>query len=380
VRGWLVGGEVALSVVLVVSAGLLIRSFVRLENVDLGFQTEHALSFRLDLGVLVDSEDQRARQYVDIEGRLLEQPGIEATGATARPILGGGAGGEATVTILGRERDLRLELVTPGYFATMRTPLVRGRFLFKSDTSKANLVVVVNSAFERVYFPDQNTLGKQIVLGNRGAATIVGVVSDLKQEGIDRPAEPAAFVSTSQIIPRAVTFIVRGRGDQYDLAAASRLAVHSVNNLAPLTNVATLNDLVQASVSGQRIRTWLLSLTAGAALFLAALGIYGVLAYSVVQRSGEIGIRMALGASAADLFWMILIDGMRPVLIAAVLGFGGAYAAGGLMRPLLFGTIPADPATYLSTALILVAISLFACAIPALKAIRVDPMVTLRRQ
>ena len=164
VRNWLVGGEVALSVVLVVCAGLLIRSFVQLEIVDLGFRTEHALSFRLDLGVLVNSEDERGRQYAEIESRLLQQPGIEATGATVRPILGGGAGGEDTTTILGRERILRFELVTPGYFATMRTPLMRGRFLDKSDTSKAKLVVVVNSAFERAYFPDPNTLGKRIGL------------------------------------------------------------------------------------------------------------------------------------------------------------------------------------------------------------------------
>jgi len=380
-RGLLVGGEVALSVVLVVCAGLLIRSFVRLENVDLGFRTERALSFRLDLGVLVHSEDERARQYTEIERSLLEQRGIEAVGATARPVLGGGSGGEAPdVTIQGRQRALRLELVTPGYFQTMRTPLLQGRFPAQSDTKTAPLVVVVNSAFERAYFPDKNTVGKQIILGRRGAATIVGVVADLKQEGIDRPAQPAAFISSNQLIPSAVTFIVRGRSDPQALAAAARLAVHAVNKTLPLTDVASLNELVQASISAQRVRTSLLSLVAGAALFLAALGIYGVLAYSVVQRSTEISIRMALGASLPDLFGMILLDGMRPVVIGAAVGFVGAYAASSLIRSLLFGTVPADPTTYLLTGFILTAASLCACAIPAIRAIRLDPIIALRRQ
>ena len=156
--------------------------------------------------------------------------------------------------------------------------------------------------------------------------------------------------------------------------------MHSVNKIVPLTDVARLDELVQASISGQRVRTSLLSLVAGAALFLAALGVYGVLAYSVVQRSTEISIRMALGASAPNLFGMILLDGMRPVMIGAAFGFAGAYAASGLIRSLLFGTVPADPATYLVTVLILAAVSLCACALPAMRAIRVDPMVSLRRQ
>jgi predicted permease len=379
-RGLLVGAEVALSVVLVVCAGLLIRSFVRLENVDLGFRTAHTLSFRLDLGDFVPTEEQRARQYTEIESRLLEQPGIEATGATARPVLGGGSGGEATVTIQGRERSLRLEVVTPDYFLAMQTPLLRGRFPKHSDTQKSGLIAVVNSAFENVYFPDKNTVGKQIVLGNRGPATIVGVVADLKQEGIDRPAQPAAFVPSTQIIPHAVTFFVRGRGDRRKLLSAARIAVHSVNNVVPLANVATLDELVQASISGQRVRTTLLSLIAGAALFLAALGLYGVLAYSVVQRSTEIGIRLALGASAPQLFRMVLLDGMRPVIIGGAFGFAAAYSASSLIRSLLFGTVPADPPTYLTTVLILAAVCLLACAIPAMKAIHVDPMASLRQQ
>jgi predicted permease len=379
-RGLLVGAEMALSVVLVVCAGLLIRSFVRLENVDLGFRTDHTLSFRVNSGNFVSSDEQFARQYSEIEGRLLDQPGIEAAGATARPVLGGGSGGEATVTIQGRERALRLEVVTPGYLPAMRTTLLRGRLPNRSDTKKSALIVVVNSAFEKSYFPDKNTVGRQIILGRRGPATIVGVVADLKQEGLDLPAQPAAFAPSTQIAPRAVTFFVRGRGDPHSLLTSARLAVHSVDKDLPLTAIATIDELVQASISGQRRRTMLLSLVAGAALFLAALGLYGVLAYSVIQRSTEIGIRMALGASAPQLFGMILLDGMGPVIIGAAFGFAAAYAASSLIRSFLFGTVPADPATYLVTVLILAAVSLFACAIPAMKAIRVDPMVSLRQQ
>jgi ABC-type antimicrobial peptide transport system, permease component len=164
------------------------------------------------------------------------------------------------------------------------------------------------------------------------------------------------------------------------LLAAARLAVHAVDKTLPLTDVRTLDELVQASIGGQRVRTWLLSLIATAALFLTALGVYGVLAWSVVQRATEISIRMALGAPAPRLFGMVLRDGMRPVIIGATVGFAGAYAASYLIRSLLFGTVPADPPTYLLTVLILAAVSLCACAIPAMKAILVDPMVLLRRQ
>lgn len=379
-RAFLVGAEVALSIVLLVCAGLLIRSFVRLENVDLGFRTKHTLSFRVKSGNFVLSDEQFARMYSEIERRLLEQPGIEAAGATARPALGGGSGGEADVTIQGRQRALRLELVTPGYLPAMRTTLLQGRLPNQSDTMKSGLIVVVNSAFERTYFPDKNTLGRQIILGHRGPATIVGVIADLKQEALDQPAQPAAFAPSTQIAPRAVTFFVRGRGDPRLLLAAARLAVHAVDKTLPLTDVRTLDELVQASIGGQRVRTWLLSLIATAALFLTALGVYGVLAWSVVQRATEISIRMALGAPAPRLFGMVLRDGMRPVIIGATVGFAGAYAASYLIRSLLFGTVPADPPTYLLTVLILAAVSLCACAIPAMKAILVDPMVLLRRQ
>src|SRR5262249_31604675 len=159
----------------------------------------------------------------------------------ARPVLGGGSGGEAAVVIQGHERALRLELVTPGYFSAMRTSLLAGRFQNPSDTEKSPVALVVNSAFERAYFPDGNSCGKQIKLGARGWATIVGVVADLKQEAVDRPAQPAAFISSKQIVPRAVTFVARGPAESQTLAAAADRAVHLVNETLPLTDVSTLN-------------------------------------------------------------------------------------------------------------------------------------------
>lgn len=379
-RALLVSTEVALSVVLVVSAGLFIRSYVRLANVDLGFRAEHTLTFRVDLSDFGASEQRGVQQFEEIERRLVEQAGIEAAGATMRPLLGGGSGGEAAVTILGQQRTLRLEVVTPGYFLAMQSRLLQGRFPNRSDTLKSGLIAVVNSAFERKYFPDTTAMGKQIGLGAHGPATIVGVVADLKQERLDQPVQPAAFVPSSQIFPRAVTFVVRGRGDREALIATARSVVSSVNKIIPLANVASLDDLVRASTSGQRVRTSVLSLIAGAALFLTALGLYGVLAYSVVQRSTEIGIRMALGASPPQLFFTIILDGMRPVMTGSALGFAAAFGASRLIRSLLFHTVPVDPTTYLLSGVILAAVSLFACTIPALKAIRIDPMASLRCQ
>ncbi len=371
--------SLALSVILTVCASLLIHSFLRLERVDLGFQPERSVAFRVDVDQFVP-RGARASGYLEIEDALLHQPDIEAAGGTNRPVLGGGAGGEADVTILGRTHPLRLEIVTPGYLQAMRTPLLRGRLPGRTDASAAPLIAVVNSAFERTYFPDRNTVHQRIGLGRRGPAEIVGVVADVKQEAVDQPTRPAAFLLANQIVPSGgMTFVVRGSGDRAALVASAGRAVRAVNRAVPLSDIATLDDLVQASLSTRRIRTWLLSLLAGAALSLAALGVYGVLAYSVVQRVTELGIRMALGATASSLFGMIVLEGLRPVLAGIVFGIAGAWIAGGMMRSLLFGVTPADPSAYIAALLVLTAASICACALPARRAIQVDPAASLRQ-
>ena len=320
-RGWLVGTEVALSVMLVVCAGLLIHSFIHLEETHLGFQPSNILSFRLQIRDFTPDGPERSQQIAEIERRLQEQNGIEAVGATLRPVLGGGSGGEASVSINGREQPLRLEIVTPGYFGVMQTPLLKGRFPSTTDTSQKSLVVAVNQAFERTFFPGGDTLGRKIGFGSRGPATIVGVVADVKQEAVAQPAQPAAFIPSAQIPLSAATFMVRGHADRKTMETVARSVVHSVNPRVPLEDVATLNELVQESVSAQRIRAMVLSLVAAAALLLAALGLYGVLAYSVAQRTTEIGIRMALGSSASQLFRLIVIQGLRPAFFGGAVGF-----------------------------------------------------------
>ena len=258
--------------------------------------------------------------------------------------------------------------------------MLKGRFPGAGDTNQKPLVVAVNQAFERAYFPDGDILGRKIGFGSRGPAAIVGVVADMKQEAVAQAAQPAAFVPSGQIPLSAATFMVRGHADRQTMETIARSVVRSVNPRVPLEDVATLNELVQESVSAQRIRTMVLSFVAAAALLLAALGLYGVLANSVAQRTTEIGIRMALGSSASQLFRLIVANGLRPVLFGGVVGFAAAYFASLLIRSQLFDTVPADPSTYLLSGVVLGLTSIGACTIPALKAIRVDPIAALRQQ
>jgi predicted permease len=378
-RNGMVMAEVALSVVLVVCAGLFIHSLLRLDAADVGFRPDGTLTFRVDLDPFAPS-GVRSSQYAQIESHLVEDSGIVDAGATNRPILGGGSGGKADVTILGRVRPLRLEIVTHGYLSAMQTPLVRGRLPSGVDDGGGHLWVVVNTAFERAYFPDGNVLGQQIQLGRRGDATIVGVVADMKQERVDHAAEPAAFVSAAQFqAGGGMTFVMRGVGGRSVLLTKAQQAVHAVNPSVPLLDVASLDELMASSTNDRRIRTWLLSLAAVAALVLAGLGIYGVLAYSVTQRTAELGVRLALGATAPRVFASVVWEGLRPVIAGTAVGFALAWMAAQAIRSQLFGVPPFDPATYVLTASSLGAIAVCACAVPALRSIRVNPVDSLKR-
>jgi len=388
VRDLLVICEVALSVVLVAGAGLLVRSLILLDRVDPGFRPENAIGFHLRFPQTRYPDDDHCIAAIQsIENRLRAMPHVHAAGATSSlPFQGQIYTGDATVegSTGDYERELRHDLITPEYFHAVGTPLLGGRSFNEFDTAKSPSVTVVNEALARTYFHGADPIGRRIRFGRPSDhdpwTTIVGVVADAKQDGLDVAVQPEAWTAITQQANNEINFVLRGDGDTAVLAVEARHSVREFDKDLVLTAVAPLTDLLHDAASDQRFRTTLLTGFAGIALFLAALGVYGVLAYSVAQRTKEIGVRIALGAGLPRLFGMVLRDGLRPVAAGAVLGLAGAWLATGMIRSLLFGLVPADPVTYAFTVVILSVAAACACAIPAVKAIRVDPVVSLREQ
>ena len=389
-RNLLVTVEVALSIVLVVGAVLFLRSLERLHDVDPGFASEHAITFRLSLPAARYPDDgARYRTFLEIERRLREQPGVQAVGATSTLALHGFTWtGDTTIesrAATDYERDTRHMSMTPGYFTTMGIRLMAGRLFDAGDTQERPQVTIVNESLARRYFhglSNAEVVGKRVAFGrpqdNSPWITIVGVVADEKQDGLDRPTEPTEYSSIGQRFQNPLTFVVRTMVDADAAFAAARAQVTSVDKDLALTETATLQDVVASSMADATFRTTLLAAFAGIALLLAALGIYGVLAYFVSQRSRELGIRLALGAKPAALFRMVVGQGMLPVTIGAAIGLAGAVGVTTLMQSLLFGVAPVDPAAYGIATAVLAAIAVAACAIPALRATRVDPLTALR--
>ena len=386
-RSTLIAGEVALSIVLVVGAVLLGRSLLTLQAVDPGFDQEHVVTFTLSLpAARYPTNVDRLRAFEEIERRLREQPGVQAAGAVSTLALRGFTWtGDATVE--GRaasdyERELRHKSVLPGYFKAMGIPLLSGRMLNDGDRLDQPRVTVVNSALATKYFRGEDPIGKRIKFArptdNDVWVTIIGVVADEKQDGLDKPAQPQAYSTIRQRMQNPLTFAVRSAIDDGNIVAAARREIQAVDRDLALTSVAAMRTVVDESMGDYRFRTALLAVFAGIALFLAALGIYGVLAYFVSQRSRELGIRLALGAKPQALFRMVVRQGMRPVAVGAALGLAGAVALTTVMQSLLFGVTAVDPAAYALATVTLAAIALAACAVPALRATRVDPLVALR--
>jgi putative ABC transport system permease protein len=387
-RDVLIAGEVGLSVVLVISASLLVRSLIRLQQVDPGFDPNQAITFKVTLpNIRYPKDADQLRAFAEIERQLRMRPGVDAVGATSTLALRGFTYTD-DATVEGRgpneiERELRHESVTPDYFRAMGIRLLAGRLLTERDGKGSN-VTLVNDALARQYFPGADPIGKRIKFGLPQDpdpwVTIVGVVADEKQDGMGKVARPEVYEPLAESTQSPMTFVVRSAVDAEAMLTAAREAVRRVDRDLALTDVTTLSDLVRESMGDERFRTLLLSGFAGVALFLAALGIYGVVAYFVTQRTRELGIRLALGARPAALFRMVIAQGTRSVTIGAVAGLVAALGIAGMMRSLLFGITPLDPATYVVAIAVLVVIALIACAIPATRATHVDPVVALRAE
>ena len=387
-RGWLVVTELALALILLLGAGLLVRSFKQLTAVDLGFDRENVLTARVNLPRSVyGSETQTTSFYQQLFERLKSLPGVTSSGAINHTPLSG-FGIIAFTEIEGnppldREKDAPLGIgsVSPDYFKTMKIPLLSGRVYDERDRADGAKVAVVNQAFVRRFFPTGDALGKRVSFGCKESLcrTIVGVVGNVKQESITVDVSPEIYLPFSQMPMNSMTLFLRTNGgNPADLARAVRSEVLAIDKNQPIFDVKTLDQRVMETVAASRSVMFLFSGFALLAMVLAVVGIYGIISYSVSQRTREIGIRMALGARAADVLRMVLKNGMTLVLAGIVIGVGGALALTRFLATLLFGVTPTDTLTFVVVSAVLIAVALIACLVPARRATKVNPLEALR--
>jgi predicted permease len=389
-RSLLVLAEVALACVLLVGAALLLTSFIRLQQVDPGFRPEGILTARVTLPRARYDDPARQAAFADaLLERVRSLPGVTSAAIASDAPLGDGppywsfavAGVEQPAPDV--VQDAVIFRTTADYFRTFAIPLLRGRLYDASDRGDAAPVALVSEALARRYWPDRSPLGARITLGDPTDTssvwmTVVGVVGDVRQEGPAAAAYPQLYLPLAQASSRSLLIALRTPGDPPALAPAVKRAVSGLDASLALGRVATMDERVAGVLARPRVNALLLAGFAATALVLAALGIYGVIAYSVVRRTRELGIRMALGARAADVLRLVLRQGMAPVLAGLALGLGGAAAASRVLRGLLYGVGGTDPMTYAGVATFLAAVALLASYLPARRAATADPVVALR--
>ncbi len=388
-RSVLVVSEVALALVLLAGAGLMARSFERLQEVRPGFRPGNVLSAQLVLPELKYKTKAEINSFADrLVARVEALPGVEAAG-TVNPLPLTQEGWQTDYQIEGRSIPARGEapnsdyhVVSGAYFRAMGIPLVRGRLFDDSDREDTTPVVLVNETLARRWWPTGDAVGKRMRTGSVDQAgpwmTVVGVVGDVRQYGLDQEQKTQFYRPERQVALHPMSLVLRAQGDPEALASALRGAVQSIDPDQPIYNVRSMDSLLATTLAPRRLSLLLLATFAATALLLAGVGIYGVLAYSVTQRTHEIGIRMALGARRADVLVMVLRQGLRLVLAGAALGVAAAFGLTRLMTSLLFGVSPTDPATLGAVCLVLVGVALLACFVPARRASGVDPMIALR--
>ena len=390
IRNGLVVAQVALTLVLLVGAGLLARSFGRVMVVDLGFERENRLGVDLSMPYPKDAQDgQRLREFAArLEERITALPGvISVGGANAPPMSPYGGNGRFLIDGRGDSGDYwpSYRLASAGYFKTLGIPLIRGRLFDDTDGASTPQVAVISRDVAEKVFPGENPIGRRINTGNMDGdetwMTIVGIVADLHEEG---PESAAAGAIYTHYLQRgggggiaSFTWVVHATSEPTALIPAVREAVRSLDpEVAP--RFQTLEESFRSVTASRRFNFTLLAVFAGVALALAAMGIYGVLAYSVEQRTRETGIRMALGAQPGQVLRMVVRQGGQLVGVGVSIGLLGAYAASRSLTAMLFDTSPADPVTYAAVSAFLGLIALAASAAPARRAAKVDPMVALR--
>jgi putative ABC transport system permease protein len=394
-RSVLVVSEVALSLMLLIGAGLMIRSFQNLRNVNPGFDSRQVLT----MSVMVSrakflSPDQATSFFDRVLQRVRSLPGVESAAVIDNIPLTGGS--HQPIAIEGRpvvpmseQPEVDVRLVSAGYMSAMHIPTLRGRGLSDTDVAGRPAVVLVSESMARQFWPGEDPVGKRLTLTFYPEAIreVVGVVGDVKLDSLDemRPSATLYFPLDQVSVPAAggwrsfpMTLVVRSRSGSGELASSVSNAVHEVDRDIPLVDISTMDELVENSLSQQRFNMLLLGAFAALALLLAAVGIYSVLSYSVKRSVREIGIRLALGAPVGEVLRIVVFEAMKPTLLGVALGTAGALALGRVLSSLIFGVRPTDPVTFVAVAALLAAVALVASIVPAYRATKVDPMVALR--
>ncbi len=385
-RSVLVVVEVALSLVLLIGAGLMIKSFFRLQQMNLGFNPDHVLAVNLSLPKPRYPEDrQQGAFFQEALERLQSQPGIQSAGVTTGlPLTLSLSGSDFRIEghpepEAGKEMIIETRSVSPGYFGTLGISLIKGRDFSNRDKSDAPAVAIINDALARIYFHGEDPIGKRITFDDGGSwMSIVGIIGDVKQLGLDSSAKPEVYFPYLQVTAPDMSLVIRTSSNPLSLAAAVKSQIQMIDRDLPIDNAKTMQQLLAESSSGRRFNMLLLTVFAVVALVLAIVGIYGVLSYAVSQRTHEIGIRVAVGAQPRDVFRMVIGQGMMLAIIGIAFGLVGAFGLTRLMTTMLFGVEPTDPATFVSIAALLSGVALVACYIPGRKAMKVDPLVALR--
>jgi putative ABC transport system permease protein len=383
VRQTLVVTEVALACVLLVGAGLLLRSFQRLLEVDLGFRPEQAAAWRIETGERFQENAPRVAFFNELVRAVEAVPGIESVGLTDTLPLGRnrswGLRAKGETYPAGHTPNAFPRVVNHGYIKTMRIPLRAGRDFTSHDTAESERVLIINETAARRLWPNKDAIG-QIALTGNTELRIVGVVGDVRHSALDQEAGLEMYLPITQSSSSSVELVVRAKMSPAALAPNVRAALSQVDPKLPTTEFQTLDHLVDQAASPKRLITLLLGGFALLALILAALGIYGVISYSVTQRTQELGIRLALGARAVDVLKLVIRQGMQPVVFGLGLGLVAAVALTRLMVSLLFGVSATDPITFAGIALLLAAVALLACYLPARRAAKVDPVIALKAE
>jgi putative ABC transport system permease protein len=388
-RQVLVVGEIAISLVLLSAAGLLLRSMLSLISVDKGFNSHHVITMAVRPSPVRYKEPKTEILYLQ---RILESvkslPGVQAAGwVYTLPLTGNSTNGG--IKIEGHPGDspnVDKQYVEGNYFQAMRTPLLKGRFFDSRDDLNSPRVVIVNQSLAQKVFPNQDPIGKRIDVGwgDPGWAEIIGVVADTKQEALTAEHRPSTFMLYAQNAALMqyldTNLVVRTSQDPLSAVAAIRSRIQQLDPNQPLADVKTMDDVLAESLAPQRAPAWLFGGFSAIALFLAAIGIYGVLSYFVVQRRQEIGVRMALGAQRSNVLRLILGQGACLIAIGVAIGIVGGLWAARTLTSLLFGVKSTDLPTFIAVSVLLASLALVACAVPALRATRVDPLVVLRNE